>query len=1247
MKRDKQNIDFLRKHFSFHKLFSIQKKLSFVVLTFIFLLPTHLLAANCALSPYAGKATLNEFFKDQSNQSNDSDDYVEIKILDSAINSAIFDTWKIQICEKNDPGNNNDNDDCSGYVSVSNFTESTIPWLVLKDGNIGKYINLKTGFDAVLVDSNNNLIDYVSVDGYDEAEDELGCTVAGLPYDTTASAPGVSDKFVYRTPDGTGDWEGAPSAAADGSEDDTNDTAPDGGTLPTITVADVTVNKGQTATFTLIMDKSVSYDVSVDYETTGGTAVSNVTDSTNYDYIYKTGTVTFVANTTTLTTTIDISTNSATPSTTGTVYFYFYLFNQVNAKILNSYPIGTILGDATAEWYMDETAWTNTANEVSDISSDANHGTPYNDVTTSGTTKVLCRAGSFDGSDDYIEIPHDSSLVGTTQLSYSVWINPTSWSGSSINQVMAKSVHGGGASRAQMGIFSENNRLVGRAETADGQYEVFTPLPALSSWTHVVLVFDGNILTFYINGVAATNVDATYTSSKLFDTTTLIANSDPLMISKRVGSSEYYFHGFIDEVLVMQSSLPAAFIKTMYDNYLAGLNWNGVARSCPGSLDHIEFIHDGAALTCNPEQITIKACANADCSTLVTSDVTASLLPTGWVGGDTKTISSGAGNYELQHSTAETVTLNTSSTSPSAANAVVCKNTTGTVISCDVMFSDSGFIFDTTTQTSCLTSADITISAVQKNLTTNQCTPSFNAKTATLKFWAAYSSPSTGTKKATLNYNSTDYLLDTAATGNDVTMTFDANGQAKFKLTYPDAGELDLNATYTGSAATSDDGLSMAGNKKHVTKPAKFYVYSDDTNSSCTSADPTNAGCNPAFRKTGENFNLKIRAACADNSVTPNFQLNSMTMSSNLIQPAGGNNANLAVSSFNFAATDNGEHAINNANVDEVGVFTFTTTLPAAGYLGETIIGSTPLNTSANIGRFTPDHFETIVTHGCSGGSTFTYSGQPFTVTVYARNQNNATTLNYRDGFASGVTLSDLTSTTNFTNNTISSASFTSTTAANGSSTGVGIQSNLIYTFANKETVPDTLDIRAIDANNTAADTTDDISSSGFTEGTTQIRSGRTNVENAFGSELVDMAVTAQVEHYDTDGFAINTADTCTAIDVILTDTGTDPITLGTGAGQTCIWDDAGKSIGATDFSCTADASKPQFSEPPTSGSFNINLKAPGENSTGDIDVTLTSPSWLQYDWDGDSVIDNDPTGTASFGLYRGDDRIIYWREVF
>ena len=967
-------------------------------------------------SPYIGQASLNEFFKNKANQSLSSADFAEVKILNDAIDISIFASWEIKICEKN-TGNNNSGDGCSARIPLSSFTDLSKPWLVLQDGTIGKYINTKTGFDAVLLDANGNLIDYLTVDSYAKAIDDVlavsgsSCDLSNLTFDYDAGSPGTSDKYVSRSPDGTGNWTKTTSAADPGTSNNTNDKPPAGsGTLPALSVSNIIVNKGEDVIFTLTLSKTVAYDVSIQYQAQGGTAVPYVDATTKYDYTKPvSGTITFPANTTALTQTVTITTNATNPANNGSVLFYLYLFNQLNASLNNNYPSATI--------------------------------------------------------------------------------NPAS------------------------------------------------------------------------------------------------------------------------------------------------------------SLHHIEFIHDGSALTCNPESITVNACANADCSTLASTSVSVGLLPTGWIGGDNITLATGSASYELQHTTAELVTLNTSSTSPTTTNPVVCKNISGTVTTCDITFNDSGFIFNIPTQTSCVTSENITISAVQKSLTTNQCIPFFDAKTSTIKFWAAYSNPSTGTKQATLNYNGTDHLLTTTTAGTDIPITFNSFGEAQFTLTYPDAGELDLNATYTGSAAAADAGLSMSGNKKYVSKPAKLYVYSDDANAACPSADPTDPDCDTAFRKTGENFNLKIRAACSDNTVTPNFQLSGLTLNSNLIQPVGGSTANLNVNSFNFEAANNGEHIITNQTVDNVGVFTFTAVLPVAGYQGETTIGTTALNTSANIGRFTPDHFETMVTHGCSGGSTFTYSGQPFTVTAYARNQNNTTTLNYRDSFAFGVTLSDAnpagTPTGIFANNTITPASFTSTAITDGSSTGVGTTSTIQYTFTNKDTIPDTLEIRAIDVNDT------NISSNGFSEDTTEIRSGRMRLENVFGPELTPLIMPLNIEYYsdntliaDTsdDGFILNTDDTCTTYDATL-----GALTNYTGnlaTGETTV-------TGAGSLAA---------------GLASITFSAPGTGNDGSVNLLANNvSSWLTYNWNVDcdnADADDDittgidaglcgPSGIASFGLYRGDDRVIYWREVF
>ena len=59
----------------------------------------------------------------------------------------------------------------------------------------------------------------------------------------------------------------------------------------------------------------------------------------------------------------------------------------------------------------------------------------------------------------------------------------------------------------------------------------------------------------------------------------------------------------------------------------------------------------------------------------------------------------------------------------------------------------------------------------------------------------------------------------------------------------------------------------------------------------------------------------------------------------------------------------------------------------------------------------------------------------------------------------------------------------------------------------------------------------------------------------------------------------------------------------------------------------------------------------PGVGNDGSTDVTLdlsqatgANLEWLQFDWDGDGNNDN-PMAKATFGIFNGNQRLIYMRE--
>ncbi len=98
-------------------------------------------------------------------------------------------------------------------------------------------------------------------------------------------------------------------------------------------------------------------------------------------------------------------------------------------------------------------------------------------------------------------------------------------------------------------------------------------------------------------------------------------------------------------------------------------------------IDHFQLDHSGQALTCNPETVTINACADAACTTLIKDPVTAtlSLTPTsvsnGWIGGNTVTFSGGSTTVQLRNNTATAVTIGVSGSVPTTKpfSTTLCK----------------------------------------------------------------------------------------------------------------------------------------------------------------------------------------------------------------------------------------------------------------------------------------------------------------------------------------------------------------------------------------------------------------------------------------------------------------------------------------------------------------------------------------------------------------------------------------------
>jgi MSHA biogenesis protein MshQ len=136
-----------------------------------------------------------------------------------------------------------------------------------------------------------------------------------------------------------------------------------------------------------------------------------------------------------------------------------------------------------------------------------------------------------------------------------------------------------------------------------------------------------------------------------------------------------------------------------------------------------------------------------------------------------------------------------------------------------------------------------------------------------------------------------------------------------------------------------------------------------------------------------------------------------------------------------------------------------------------------------------------------------------------------------------------------------------------------------------------------------------------------EIRFGRLSLVNSFGPETANLNQLINSEHFDGTTFITTTDNNCVTYNA-------DKISL---------------SNISLDPALTRAEGQGVFM---TGKARDIKLTAPGSGKQGEIGVLYDSYDWLKYDWDNDGEYDDNPTAVATFGVFRGNDRVISWREV-
>ena len=658
------------------------------------------------------------------------------------------------------------------------------------------------------------------------------------------------------------------------------------------------------------------------------------------------------------------------------------------------------------------------------------------------------------------------------------------------------------------------------------------------------------------------------------------------------------------------------------------------------TVDHFRFITDGEGLTCTPESITVLACADSSCSTQVAEDVDVTLSPTGWVGGDSQTLSNGAGILQLQRTTptATALALDVLSSDPplkAFANSPQCFTSGNTPIACEIMFRDAGLVFDVPTLTANRTATNISIQALRTAPPSGVCVPAWEGEHS-VNFFSGYVTPATGTLPVSVNGNT---IGGSAATATPILLDFDATGTAQISVHYADAGAMQLSALYNGSAGTGDAGLVLTGSDQFVSLPAGFCVQAKTlANSAVAQPNCANSSC-PMYQRAGVNFPFTVTAMawqvdgetdtafCSGNASTPNFagtvSLNHDMLDSAIEGNFSASNVSLTAGSYS-----------GNGQFSEVGRFSLTT---AGSYLGESL----PSSTSAAIGRIVPDHYELAVSGydaHCTAGDDFSYAGlkdshagESFTVAmaVNAVNAGGVITRNYQGSYArlqnSAVSFVDRNAGADATD-----GEFVNDGHQLEFVEGVGTP-RLIATGATGA-VPAYYQFLSARAPYTVAlrldvSDSDSISGSSPEQGPIEFRLGRLAVDNAYGPEQLPLPIPLRAEYFDGSRWRRNAADSCS--EYIRTAVSRDQFTGTLTDAMTPVENPVVATSLQSGLSLT---------------SAPLRISAPGLNQYGSLRVQLNVPSWLQFDWNGDGSVDM-PTATATFGRYRGSDRVIFWRE--
>lgn len=456
------------------------------------------------------------------------------------------------------------------------------------------------------------------------------------------------------------------------------------------------------------------------------------------------------------------------------------------------------------------------------------------------------------------------------------------------------------------------------------------------------------------------------------------------------------------------------------------------ASGSRNSVDHYRIVHPTNGLTCSAYSVELRACANADCSSVYTDAVTAAVTKT--FASNVETIlttntSTGiASANQLTHLQPGLVTFGLNNSNPAANVKCYAGSYNGTEIpSCQMTFADSGFVLSSISDfVAAANWQQVEVQALKTDPNgSGSCVPVFSGDTQ-VNLLFQYDTPSNPVDSSVqLQFtepNASGDASDTTAqpakalTHNSVTtktLNF-SNATARFFINYFDVGRLQLTVSdaRANSAVISDS-------KTFVSYPAELALGLADSGGLILGS----AGNLTHVSK--EPFSLAIQAVNANNQVTKNYIPGQLELAAQMTAPLFSDLANQVDFTYANASkitiTDNNSswsnvqtqvasnfnstgYLFQAASFNDVG--TFTLNVRDSNYFGKTIknLNGNSQDSPVGTGRFVPYYFSLSErTKGQleSTGSGYSYIGEELSygtnpvIEFTAKNYDGSVASNY------------------------------------------------------------------------------------------------------------------------------------------------------------------------------------------------------------------------------------------------------------